>query len=197
MATTGVGMRRIIAVIWIAVALVACTGPPGAGPAASPSSSVSATGILLVNVGEQVQARPSNEVAAQALSDAMELAEANGDDLGYPWLDPANGELVLSVLTPHGRELVGAAGITVPHRTRDVSHGAAELRRILDDVTFLRSRGVPGSELIYAKRDNRTLIVVSATSPSLLEYLAAHYPPDALAVEVDPAGAGGGPAATP
>jgi hypothetical protein len=194
-------MRRIVTVIWIAVALVACTGPAGAGPAASPSSSVSATGILLANVGEQVQARPSNEVAAQALSDAMVLAEANGDDLGYPWLDPANGELVLSAVTAHGRELVGAAGITVPHRTRDVSHGAIELRRIQDDVTFLHSRGVPGSELIYAtspdQRDNRALIVISATSPSLLEYLAAHYPPDALAVEVDPAGAGGGPAATP
>jgi hypothetical protein len=193
-------MRGIVTLTWIAVSIVACTGPAGTRPAASPSSSVQATGILLVNVGEPVQARPSSEVVAQALSDAMVLAEANGDDLGYPWLDPATGELVLSVVTPHGRELAGAAGITVPHRTRDVLHGVAELRRIQDDVTFLRSRGVSGSELIYATipdhRDNRALIVISATSTSLLEYLAAHYPADALAVEVDPAGAGGAPAAT-
>ena len=68
-------------------------------------------------------------------------------------------------------------------------------------MTFLHSRGVPDSELIYATipdhRDNRALIVISAMSPSLLGYLAAHYPPDALAVQVDPAGAGGAPATTP
>jgi hypothetical protein len=180
----------------IAVSITACTGP-----AVSPSASADAAGILLVSVGEQVQARPPTEAIAVAFSRAMELAEANGDDLGYPWLDPANAELVLSVVTPRGRELVEAAGTTVPHRTRDVAHGATDLRRIQDDVTLLHSRGVPNSELIYAtipdQRDNRTLIVISATSPSLLEYLAANYPADALAVMVDPAGPGGAPATTP
>jgi hypothetical protein len=77
-----------------------------------------------------------------------------------------------------------------------VAHGAAELRRIQDDVTFLHSRGVPNSELIYEtipdQRDNRALIVISALSPPLLDYLASHYPADALAVMVDPTGAGGG-----
>jgi hypothetical protein len=196
MAKGEVGMRRLGSLLGIALLIVACTAP-----AAAPSSSVHATGILLVSVGEQVQARPPSEIVAQALSDAMVLAEANGDDLGYPWLEPTSGELVLSVVTPRGRDLVGAAGITVPHTTRDVSHGAAELRRIQDDVTFLHSRGVLDSELIYEtvpdQRDNRALIVISAMSPSLLEYLAAHYPPDALAVQVNPAGAGGGAAATP
>jgi hypothetical protein len=181
---------------WLAFSVVAC-----AGHAASPSSTIQATGILVVNVGEQVQSRPPNESVGQVFSDAMVLAEANGDDLGYPWLDQASGELVLSVLTPRGRQLVEAAGITVPHRTRDVYHGAAELRRIQDDVTFLHSRGVPDSELIYETipdhRDNRALVVLSAASPSLIAYLAAHYPADAIAVEVDPAGAGGAPADAP
>jgi hypothetical protein len=94
-----------------------------------------------------------------------------------------------------------AVGITVAHRTRDVPHGVAELRRIQDDATFLHSRGVPDSELIFSTspdhRDNRALIVISATSASLLQYLAPHYPADALAVEVNPAGPGGGPATTP
>jgi len=197
-------MRRLVPLISIALSIVACTAPAGSprsSVSASPSSSVSATGILLVSVGEQVQARPPTEEFAVAISRAMELAEANGDDLGYPWLDPTSGELVLSVVTPHGRALVEAASIAVPHTTRDVSHGAAELRRIQDDVTFLHSRGVPDSALIYAtspdQRDNRALIVISAMSPSLLGYLAAHYPADALAVEVDPAGAGGAPLGTP
>ena len=79
----------------------------------------------------------------------MELAEANGEDLGYPWVDPATDELVLSAVTPRGRELIEAAGISVPHRIRDVAHGAAELRRIQDDATFLNGQGVADAELIY------------------------------------------------
>jgi hypothetical protein len=187
-------MRQLVRLTWVALSIAACSTP-----APSPSSNIDASGILIVSAGEQVQAKPPNEDLAVAFSRATELADANGDDLGYPWIDPVTAELVLSVVTPHGRELVDAAGITVPHRTRDVSHGAAELRRIQDDVTFLHSRGVPDSELIYATspghRDNRALVVMSSTSPTLLEYLTAHYPPDALAVTVDPTGAGGAPAA--
>ena len=104
-----------------------------------------------------------------------------------------SGELVLSAVTPHGRELIEAAGITVPHRVRDVAHGATELRRIQDDVTFLGSRGVTDAELISMTlpdhRDNRALIVISAMSRPLLEYLAEQYPVDAIAVQVDPDGA--------
>lgn len=177
------------------VSIVACTEP------AAPSSSVNPTGILLVRVGEQVQARPPNEEFAVAFSRAMELAEANGGDLGYPWIDPSSGELVLSAATPRGRDLINAAGITLPHRIRNVAHGSGVLRRIQDDVTFLHSRGVPNSELIYATlpdhRDNRTLIVISAMSPTLLEFLSTQYPADALALRVDPAGGGGAPAAIP
>jgi len=176
--------------------LPTATGSALATTGNAPTPKFDPTGILLVGVGEQVQARPPSEDFAVALSDAMQLAEANGTDLGDPWIDPSSGELVLSVVTSRGREIVEAASITVPHRTRDVSHGAAELRRIQDDVTFLHSRGMPDSELIYAtspdQRDNRALIVISAMSRPLLEYLAEHYPVDALAVEVDPSGAPAG-----
>jgi hypothetical protein len=151
---------------------------------------------LLVGIDEPVQAMPPSEGFAAAFSDAMVLAEANGDDLGYPWIDPSSGELVLSAVTQRGRDLLAAAGITVPHRIRDVAHGATELRRIQDDVTFLRAQGVPGAELIFETvpdhRDNRALIVISAMSRPLLDYLAAHYAVDALAVEVNPAGPQGG-----
>ena len=188
--------RRLVGLGWIAVAILACSAQK-----ASPSPSADSHGILMVNVGEQVQSRFTTEEVAQADSDATELAQANGADLGYPWIDPASGELVLSIVTPRGKQLVDAANITVPHRLRQVQHGAAELQHIQDDVTFLHSRGVADSELIYGSapdhRDNRVLIMISAASPSLLEYLAAHYPPDALAVEVDPSGAGGAPADAP
>jgi hypothetical protein len=128
-----------------------------------------------------------------ALSGALVLAEANGNDLGYPWID-SSGVLVVSTVTSRGRDLIQAARIAVPFRVRDVTHGAGELRHILDDTTFLGSRGVPGAELVFATvpdyRDNRALIVLSAMSRPLLEYLAAHYPVDALAVQVDPSGGG-------
>jgi hypothetical protein len=171
----------------LALAVAACNAPD-----ASPSSNVDATGILLVGIDEPVQARPPSEDVAVAFSRAMELAEANGDDLGYPWIDPSSGELVLSVVTPRGRALLQAASIPVPHRIRDVAHGATELRRIQDDATFLNAQGVPGADLIYMTvpdhRDNRALIVIRAMSRPLLEYLAGHYPVDALAVAVSPPG---------
>ena len=127
------------------------------------------------------------------MSNLQVLAENHGNDLGYPWYDASTGELVLSVVTPRGRELIDAAGITARYRIRSVAHGAAVLQRIQDDATFLSAQGVPGAELIYATvpdyRDNRVMIVISAASQPLLDALTARYPVDALAVQVKPRGA--------
>jgi hypothetical protein len=175
---------------WVVIAVAVVAEACGAPPAAK----VDSTGILLVDVGEQIQARPGSEEMGMAFNAALEQAEAHGDALGYPWIDPGSAELVLSTVNQHGRELIGPVAITVPHRIREVRHGATEVRHIQDDVTFLRSRGVAGGELIYQtvpdQRDNRALLVISAMSRPLLDYLAAHYPPDALAVQVDPSIAG-------
>ena len=184
-------VRRLAGLILIAATAATCTEPRK-----PPPSKLDTTGILLVGVGEQVQSGPPNEAIAQAFSDAMQFAEANGVDVGYPFIDPGSGELVVSAATQHGRELLQASKFTVPSRIRNVTHGAAELRRIQDDVTFLSSRGVPDANLIFMTvpdhRDNRALIVISAMSRPLLEYLAGHYPPDALAVRVDPTFGGAG-----
>lgn len=180
-------MRLMTLLIWIALWIAACGGPEG-----SPSATVEPTGILLVSVEEQVQAAPPTEELAVVFSEALELAKANGDDLGYPWIDPLNGELVLSAVTQRGRAVLEAAAIRVRHRVRIVGHGVAELRRIQDDATSLRAQGVPGADLIYETRpdhrDNRTLLVIRATSAELLEALAARYPAGTLAVEVNPDG---------
>jgi hypothetical protein len=185
----GKSLRASVALACVAILIAACQdAAPSIEP--EPTSIVDATGILIVDVAEQVQGGPVPRRFAEPFSDAMLLAEANPDDLGYPWLDPAAGELVLSAVTPRGRELIQAAGITVPYRVRDVDHGVGDLRRIQDDVTLLGSRGVEGAELIFMTlpdhRDNRALVVMSAMSRSLLDYLAASYPPDAIAVQVDP-----------
>ena len=177
------------AMLGIALAVAACSNPVRTpSPTATPN--VDATGILLIEVGDEVQTGPLTRRFADAFSDAMLLAEGNGDDLGYPWVDQATGELVLSVVTPRGRELVEEAAIAVPHRIRDVAHGAAELQRIQDEVIALGQRGGTDPHLISTTlpdlRDNRALIVISAMSAPLLEYLAQTYPVDAIAVQVDP-----------
>ncbi len=176
--------RRLVVVLGIALTATACDAST-----ATPSASLDSSGMQVVGVEEPVQGGPATEALKQAHSDALVLAEANGSDLGYPWIDPS-GMLVVSAATPRGRELLEAARIAVPFRIRDVRHGAGELRRIQDDVTFLGSRGVPGAELIYRTvpdyRDNRALIVLRSKSQPLLDYLAAHYPVDTLAVQIDP-----------
>ncbi len=176
--------RTVLAWVWIAITVATCTTSP------PPPASVDPAGILLIEVGERVQGGPPTEELKIALSNALVLAENHGVDLGYPTFDATTGELVLSVVTPNGRSLIEGAGITAPYRIRSVAHGATELQRITDDVTTLRAKGVPGAELIYATvpdyRDNRVMIVISAASQPLVDALAARYPADAIAVQVDP-----------
>ncbi|MEA2526302.1 MAG: hypothetical protein QOF73_3529, partial [Thermomicrobiales bacterium] len=104
--------------------------------------------------------------------------------------DPSNGKLVLSVVTPKGRDLVRAATIAVPFEVRMVTHGAKELQQIQDDATFLAAQGVPDADLIYQtlpdERDNRALLVIRSMSQELLDALAKRYPADAVAVQVKP-----------
>lgn len=187
--------RLILSIAGVIVGAIACTAEPSLPPA--PTTTVDVTGILIVDVGEQVQGGPVPRKFADAYSDAQMLAEANGNDLGYAWIDPEAEELVVSAVTPRGRELIEAAGITVPYRIRDVQFGAQDLREIQDDVTFLGSRGVENAHLIFMTlpdyRDNRALIVMSAMDRTLLEYLATHYPPEAIAVQIDDSFQGGGP----
>ena len=173
----------------IALAVMACTSPT-TSLSPLPAANLDATGILLVAVGEQVQPGAPTEELAVVLSRAYELAEANGADLGYPWFDVTTGEVVLSAVNQQGRQLLEAAGVTVPYRIRAVPFGFAQLQRIQEDVTHLRSEGVPGAELIFGagpdQRDNRTLIMVSAMSRTLLDALAARFPVGAIAVRAEP-----------
>jgi hypothetical protein len=185
---------RSIALMWIATWVVGCSADVSPSVDTQPSGSFDQTGILLVDAAEQVQAMPPTEVLRLAFSQATEFAEANGKDLGFPWFDPSRGELVLSIATSHGRDLLVAANIAVPHRIRDVAHGVAELERIQHEATLLHSQGVPGADLIYATlpdhRDNRILIVITSMNRALLDSLAERFPVDTIAVQVNPSGIG-------
>ncbi len=126
-----------------------------------------------------------------AFDQALRLAEeGNPNDLGYPWIDPSTGELVVSAATAHGRALLESTSFGVPVRIRDVAHTSAELQKIQDDATRLYAQGVPDAVLIYETgpdfRDNRTWITIARFSRPLLDELARRFPPDALVVVVDP-----------
>ncbi len=194
-------MPRLSAIVSAALlALIAgCTfadrpADTGSSSPAEPSQTASAagnldpTGILLVGVGEAVQARPTSEAMAQAFDLALRFAMADPRDLGYPWLDPSTGELVLSAATGQGRTILETASFTVPHRIRDVAHSYAELQKIQDDVTYLLAAGVTDAQLIFRitpdQRDDRTLITISRMSRPLLEELARRFGGDAIAIQV-------------
>jgi hypothetical protein len=176
------------------------TPSPTAAPTPSATAGVDLGSIIRVAPGENVQVGPASENLLHAFDQAWTFAQSHADDLGYPWVDPNKGELVLSAVTARGRTLLEseAAGFSVPVRVREVTHSFAELQGIQDDVFRLRAEGVPDANLIYQTspdhRDNRTLIVMSAESQPLLEALAQRYGADAIAVEVDPSRGPGGTA---
>jgi hypothetical protein len=183
------GFRRLARLVAIAafVAFVA-----GCGVSPTPSPSANPTGVLFIQPGATVQAAPPTEELKAVFFAMQQLADTNGADLGYAWFDVATGEIVLSAVTPRGRDLIDAAGITAPHRIRTVTHGFDELEHIKDDITFLGAQGVPDAQLLYMTapdwQDNRTLVGMKSLSQPLLDALLARYPADALAIQVDPAG---------
>jgi hypothetical protein len=201
----GIGTVTVVVAVLLSAAALGCVASPGPesgrpqptpsmaqpSPTASGSTNLDPTGILLVGVGEEVQARPASEAMAQAFDLAWRFAQAHPMDIGYPWIDPLTGELVLSAATAEGRTLLAAAAtFTVQIRIRDVAHSYAELQQIQDDATRLLAAGVVDAQLIYMTlpdhRDDRTLITISRMSRPLLEELARRFGADAIAIQVAP-----------
>lgn len=173
-----------------------CSDEPLATRSGSPThngTTLDPSGILLVPLGEQVQAAAVEcETFNLAFDQVLRLAMAHPTDFGYPWLDPGTTEVLFSVATSEGWNFAAELGPTlpIPYAVREVDHTYAELQRIQDDVTYLRSDGVVDAELIFKvfpdQRDNRTLIVMSGLSRPLLDELAMRFGAEALAVQIDP-----------
>jgi len=164
---------------------------PVVSAVASAAASLDSTGILIVGADYQRQSGSKDEAVSMAFDQALRLAEqGNPNDLGYPWIDPSTGQLVVSAATASGRTLLENTSFGVSVRIRDVAHGAGELQKIQDDATRLNAQGVTDALLIYETgpdyRDNKTWITVGRFSRPLLDELARRFPPDALVVVVDP-----------
>jgi len=173
-----------------------CSDEPSATESGSPTDRgtfLDPSGILLVPLGEQVQAAAVKcETFNLAFDQSLLLAMAHPTYFGYPWLDPLTTEVLFSVATSEGRNLATELGPTlpIPYAVREVDHTYAELQRIQNDVTYLRSEGVVDAELIFKvlpdQRDNRTLIVMSELSRPLLDELVMRFGAEAIAVQIDP-----------
>jgi hypothetical protein len=207
----GFSVRHVVLAICTLLSVAACAAteapPSAAAPAsvvpasapvasqpsavASTTASLDPTGILIVGRDYQKQSGSKDEAVVAAFDQAMQLAEQGyPNDLGYPWIDPSTGELVVSAATARGRTVLENTPFGVPVRIRDVTHNYAELQKIQDDATRLNAQGVTDAVLIYETgpdyRDNRTWITIARLSRPLLDELARRFPPDALTVVVDP-----------
>ena len=119
--------------------------PPSA--LASAGRSLDPTGIWIVGGDLPVQSGSTDEAVSAAFGQALQFAESgHPDDLGYPWIDPSTGGLVVSAATARGRALLESTSFGVPVRIRDVAHGCAELQKIQDEVTFLPGPGGAGRD---------------------------------------------------
>jgi hypothetical protein len=124
---------------------------------------------------------------------AYRFAQEHADDLGYPWDDRGNLTLVVSVVTPRGRELAeqwSGLGWEVRVRTRVVALSFAELERIKDDAIEIARMGLPGSEYIRLTmgdgEHNRVIVGVQRLTDEVAAAIVARYGTEAVAVQIDP-----------
>jgi hypothetical protein len=174
----------------------AADATPAAGPTEGQPPAEHA-GLTIVD--QPMQSRPVGEAQAQALSEARDLYRSHPDDFGYAWINPASGELLISVTGDKGQALAGGhrwpAGVA--WRIRPVDRSVASLEKIQEAVTHLLSEGVPGAQAIYQAtrdhRDNRIVISVTNLSDELAAALAARFGTEAIAIQITPGfpGAGG------
>lgn len=144
------------------------------------------------------------EALKAAASFGRDLAEDHPDTLGFPWADPATGELEMRITDPSGEAIVrdwidhGAARTTVKPGT--LPKPAAPVRLVASDRSFRQlidiqngvvpATGFPDGDAIYqvgpdAKR-NAIVITVDRLSDPLLRALAARYGTTAIVIRVDP-----------
>ncbi len=190
--------RRIplAAIAGVLVAATAMGAQTGYAAAATPypGETLDPSGISLVGL-TPYQVRTINDQQAQAYSSAMDLAQRNPNDMGYPWLDTATNVLTFAPTTGRGESLAVAAttAATTGSVSRSIQPAQASIARlsnIADLVTRLNAKGVAHADLIWKtspdEEHNRTIITVSALNSDLMSTLATSFGTNLIAVRIDP-----------
>jgi hypothetical protein len=171
----------------VSLLLASLLGVAGWGVATPPVRAFSSSVSLVTDLGQVV---PRSEEQAQAWSDAMDFARDHGADVGYPWLDPDSGELIVTAVTAAGRELLSSSRSSATITVRDGRHSVAELDRVQNDITQLRSLGAPDADEIYMTspdhRNGRVVVSVWRLTDRLAAYLDDRYGSDVVEVMVNP-----------
>lgn len=164
-----------------------------------------ASGIEIVGRGRQAAA---SEPLAKAFSDALHLASAYPDDLGYPYPDARTSTLVLRSATPTGDRLLATwttSGLRATIGLKDeflappaVAHRIVTTRRpasAIDQVRDLGSaanRSLRNAGLLVASQPdferNRVTFAVARVDDGLMFDLAARYGAANVAVRLDDVG---------
>ena len=192
-------LPMVLTVVLMPFALMAS---PSRAADLSAATTLDPSGIAVVGA-EVVQFRSDDEAHARAFNAALELALANRDDMGYPWIDLNTKTLELAASDDLGHEAAvlaqsslhaDSAGLTVRVRTTQAS--IAKLDAIADDATRLIDAGIVGANLIWKtepdQMHNRVVLTVSALNPDLMTALASRYGTKLIAVRIR----AGGPAST-
>jgi hypothetical protein len=130
---------------------------------------------------------PLPEDLAGAVARADRFSEAHPDDLSFPWVDRARGEVVLTAVTADGRALATSYWAGVPVRIEPVRHSRRYLEKVKHETVGIHDElGVTVWATFPDPANNRVILEVTSLPRSFLAQLAGAYDPSALALVVAP-----------
>lgn len=192
------GRSAILAAIPLsAIGLVVSVFTGGAASAAPPDDGYRhASGITVLTEPRKAPVTPQS-LSIAAWSEAVDLAMANPDDFGYPWIAGAGAEqrVVVQPVSERGKALAAASALragplAAARELRPVTRSFAELERIKDETIGQPDEVLPGGSHVWMtapdRANNRVVITVDVLDDRLMEALAARYGTEALVVRVAP-----------
>jgi hypothetical protein len=165
--------------------------------AASPAPIRHPSGLEIVpplDVAAVVARGQMPQPLAMAATDALELAQNQPNNFGYPFVDRATGKLILSAANAAGSQSAStwtprSQALSVARSIRKVTRTYAALEKIRHEAIGPGVTNLPGGKLIWMttadEQNNRVLVVIDHLDDALLFALAARYGTEAIAVRIE------------
>lgn len=178
----------------IGLSSVAWTGTVAASPA--PGDHVHASGITVL-ASLPTPPDPLALAFSVAVGEADQASLAWPSDLGFPWVDRQQSQLVIPSVSAAGRAaassiLARPSLAQVSRRVDVVRHSRAKLQRIIDGAIGPQ----PGGAVVYASypdpAHDRVILEASQAPDAFLYALAGRFDATAIAVYVQPSHRGSG-----